>query len=351
MQVTENLLQRFYDQQCSAEEADTVVSYLRNNPEVVEQWLGPDWQQAGKDIPIPVAYRNELWKRVKASVEIEKPIRSIRVKQYISVAAAFILLLCSWMFFTTDKNTDKTTAQLVHLQQEKPVFRTNTTNAPININMPDGSTVILDPGSVIKYAKGFKGKERKIILSGSGFFEVSKNPNRPFIVVSGDITTTALGTSFRVTENAENVTVKLYTGKVVVNKIGSYKNWSGPVYLLPGTAMTYSIKQMRTTVAGFVPEKTLLVAAKKHGLIKKKTTEIATELVFDNAPLADVLKAIEQRFGVIIKYDETVIDNHYFTGKVLPTDAAETLLHVIGNMNGLTIKENGSNHFQLTKKQ
>lgn len=351
MQVTENLLQRFYDQQCSAEEANTVVSYLQNNPDVVEQWLGPDWQQAGKDIPIPVAYRNELWKRVKSSIEIEQPVRRIGLKQYISVAAAIILLLCSWMFFATEKHSDKSTVQLAQLQQEKPEFRTNTTNVPINIHMPDGSTVVLDPGSVIKFAKGFTGKERKIILNGTAFFEVSKNPNRPFIVVSGDITTTALGTSFRVTENTESVTVKLYTGKVVVNKIGSDKNWSGPVYLLPGTAMTYSIKQTRTTVAGFVPEQSLLAAAKKHREIKKKTTEELTELFFDNAPLAEVLKAIEQRYGITIKYDETVINNHYFTGKVLPTDQAETLLNVIGNMNGLTIKENGNNHFQLTKNQ
>ncbi len=351
MQVTENLLQRFFDQQCSAEEANTVASYLYDHPEEVERWLGPDWQQAGKEIPVPVLYRKEMWRRVRSEINIREPKRIGNRNSYLSVAAAILLVLCSYWFFTSEYSNIPQQPQQVSNRPVEMELRSNTTKTPIAIHLSDKSEVTLEPGSTIKYAKGLSGKERKIILTGNGFFEVEKDITRPFIVVSGEITTTALGTSFRVAQNKEGVTVKLYTGKVVVNKIGSDKHWSGPVYLLPGTAMTYSVKQIRTTVAAFVPETKNIKSFNERAIARKKMQLIGTELNFDNTPLQEVLVQIEERFAIKIQYDQSVINNHYFTGKVLPGDSAELLLNAIGNMNGLVIKKEGNNQFVLVKNQ
>jgi len=351
MQVTENLLQRFFDQQCSAEEANTVASYLYEHPEEVERWLAPDWQQAGKEIPVPALYRKEMWRRVRDEINITEPQRIGNRNAYLSVAAAILLVLCSYWFFVSEYGNIPQQPQQVSNRPVEMELRSNTTKMPIAIHLADGSEVTLEPGSTIKYAKGLSGKERKIILNGNGFFEVKKDITRPFIVVSGEITTTALGTSFRVAENEEGVTVKLYTGKVVVNKEGTDKHWSGPVYLLPGTAMTYSVKQTRTTVAAFVPETKKIHAFEERSIARKKTQIVHAELSFDNTPLEEVLIQIEERFAIKIKYDQSVINNHYFTGKVLPGDSAELLLNAIGNMNGLIIKNEGNNRFLLVKNQ
>lgn len=352
MQVTENLLQRFFDQQCSAEEADTVVSYLYAHPEEVERWLGPDWQQAGKEIPVPASYRKEIWKRVSEEISFTAPRRTVNRKTYLSAAAAILLLLCGWWFFKQDAPIAAEQPQLVFQQRDTATeLRINTTAHPVSIQLPDRSVVILEPGAVIKYAKGFGGRERKIQLTGNGFFEVQKDASRPFTVLAGEITTTALGTSFRVAENKEGVTVKLYTGKVVVNKLGSTTHWSGPVYLLPGTAMTYSVKETRTTIAGFVPEKRKNTTIAQKPVITKKIQISAAELSFDNTSLQEVLEQMEAHFGIEIQYEQSDIDDHYFTGKVLPTDSAELLLNVIGNINGLTIKKEGKNRFLLLKNQ
>ena len=50
------------------------------------------------------------------------------------------------------------------------------------VSLPDGSTVILNSGSIISYASSFNQKDRKIQLSGDAFFKVAKNPSKPFIV-------------------------------------------------------------------------------------------------------------------------------------------------------------------------
>lgn len=352
MQVTENLLQRFFDQQCDADEANTVVSYLYTHPEEVEKWLGPDWHQAGKEIPVPASYRKEMWRRIENEIQIDQPKRIGQRNRYLSAAAVLLIMLCGWGFFS--KEYPLAVQQVVLAEQEKAgavELRANTTKRAIHIQLPDGSVVTLEPGSTITYTKDFAGTERKVLLNGNGFFEVRKNISKPFIVVTGEITTTALGTSFRVTENKDGVTVKLYTGKVVVNKIGADKHWSGPVYLLPGTSMSYSRQYSRTTVGSFVPEWNSVnnTIAKQHKNIK---TEIQlSELSFDNAPLTDVLLQIEERFSIKIQYNQSVINNHFFTGKILPTDSAETLLQVIGNMNGFVITKEGNNRFLLVQKQ
>lgn len=352
MQVTENLLQRFFDQQCDADEANTVVSYLYTHPEEVEKWLGPDWQQAGKEIPVPASYRKEMWRSIEGEIQIHQPRKIEQRNIYLSVAAVLLIMLCGWWFFSTEYAP--AVQQPVLAAQEKTgaiELRANTTKGSIHIQLPDGSDVTLEPGSTVTYAKEFAGTERKIVLNGNGFFDVTKNISKPFVVVTGEITTTALGTSFRVTENKEGVTVKLYTGKVVVNKISSDKHWGGPVYLLPGTSMNYSRQHSRTTVGSFDPEwngvnKTIAKQQKNM-----KTPVQLSELYFDNTPLTDVLLQLEERFAIKIQYDSSVINNHFFTGKVLPTDSVETLLHVIGNMNGFMINKEGNNSFLLVKKQ
>jgi ferric-dicitrate binding protein FerR (iron transport regulator) len=64
--------------------------------------------------------------------------------------------------------------------------------------LPDGSTVFLNAGSSIFYDKHFNGTLREVTLLGEAFFDVVKNPDRPFIVHAGGINIRVLGTSFNV---------------------------------------------------------------------------------------------------------------------------------------------------------
>lgn len=352
MQISENQIQRFFDQQCSAEEARTVASYLQENPELVEHWLGPDWKQAGKEIPVPVLYREEMFRKVKMELRFTNKMQSVQVlKMMLSVAAVFIFILTGWWFFKNEY-TAKTQPVLVSATIPASVeWRVNTTTKPLEVLLPDQSVATIAPGTKIQFEKKFSGTERRVLLHGNGFFKVRKNSTQPFIVESGQITTTALGTSFRVTEHKDGVTVKLYTGKVVINKIGSTKNWSGPVYLLPGTAMTFSTKENKTTVFGFAPEEDEKVTAIKKDTRQPMVSTTTEEMSFDNTPLEQVLKAIEKRYAVMIGYDQQHISGRYFTGKVLPTDSIEVILRVIGNINDLSISKEADNRFSITKNQ
>ena len=353
MQIRENQIQRFFDQQCSAEEAHTVASYLREHPELIEQWLGPDWKQAGKEIPVPSLYREEMFKQITRELLFKEKIKSGQIiHMLLSVAAVLVLILTGWWFFKSEYGeinqpiSVRTTQASVSLQ-----WRVNTTTKPLEVLLPDHSVAIIEPGTKIQFEKNFAATERRVLLNGNGFFKVKKNNSQPFIVESGQITTTALGTSFRVMEHKEGVTVKLYTGKVVINKIGSTKNWSGPVYLLPGTAMTFSTVENKTTVFGFIPEQDKNSIVKKKDTQEKPVSVLTDEMNFDNTPLEQVLKSIEKRYSVMIGYDQQYVSGRYFTGKVLPTDSIEVILRVIGNINDLSIRREGDHRFSITKHQ
>ncbi|MEJ2884094.1 FecR family protein [Pedobacter sp. GR22-6] len=64
--------------------------------------------------------------------------------------------------------------------------------------LSDGTSVTLNSGSSLEFPVGFHGTERRVKLSGEAYFEVSKDPSKPFIVQSGAATTRVLGTKFNV---------------------------------------------------------------------------------------------------------------------------------------------------------
>jgi ferric-dicitrate binding protein FerR (iron transport regulator) len=89
------------------------------------------------------------------------------------------------------------------------------------VQLPDGSHVSLEQGSTLNYPDSFSGKTREIYLDGEAFFEVTKNPARPFKVHTRLITTTVLGTSFNVEAYANRqARIVVVTGRVKVQVTG-----------------------------------------------------------------------------------------------------------------------------------
>ncbi len=98
-----------------------------------------------------------------------------------------------------------------------------TYTAPIgkvsNLELEDGTTVKLNGGSKLSYPEHFEINSRIVSLVGVGFFEVAKNPDKPFQIRTGEVTTEVLGTSFSISAIADEneVKVEVIEGKVKVN--------------------------------------------------------------------------------------------------------------------------------------
>lgn len=98
--------------------------------------------------------------------------------------------------------------------------------------LADGTKVMLNAASSLKYPASFTGTERRVELTGEAFFEIAKNTARPFRVVSRAQTVTVLGTRFNINAYTDEPLVKttLVDGSVQVqgNRNGA------PLLLKPG---------------------------------------------------------------------------------------------------------------------
>jgi len=91
-------------------------------------------------------------------------------------------------------------------------------DAKKEMKLSDGSQVWVNQKSNFSYPTEFSDEKRLVKLSGEAFFDITKNPKKPFIIESGDLEVKVLGTSFNVrnyeNENFAQITVR--SGKVQV---------------------------------------------------------------------------------------------------------------------------------------
>ena len=183
----------------------------------------------------------------------------------------------------------------------------NTTDKKKIVRLTDGSTIHLSPHAVIRYSSQFvTGNIRDIYLSGEAFFEVAKDPNKPFRVFSHELVTKVLGTSFTIKANEvdKQISVVVRTGKVSVYNKNNEKDQAGiNSQKLTGVVLTPN-QELVFSRDGLKFQKTLI---EKPVLINP--AEIKNNFQYEDAPVAEVFEQLEKAFGIDIVYDKETIKN------------------------------------------
>lgn len=119
--------------------------------------------------------------------------KNIWLKWYWIAAASLVVLVTSLFFFR--KNSSAANQPLAI----KEVNEISTQpGSKSKIQLPDGTTVLLNAGSSLTYGKEYGRELREVNLEGEGFFDVQKNKEVPFIIHTSDINIKVLGTVFNV---------------------------------------------------------------------------------------------------------------------------------------------------------
>jgi hypothetical protein len=180
----------------------------------------------------------------------------------------------------------------------------NNTEGVRRVMMEDGTVITLKPNSSIEYPYTFADNERRIVLKGEAFFDVSKDKNRPFIISTSELRVKVLGTSFNIVayEDAKEVSVAVKTGKVSVAKSKAVVAAEPEeVILTPNQEVVYN------TADDLFSKK--LVA--KPEVILEEPTLFETQ--YDGAPVVKILSVLEQNYGINIQYDEEALSNCILT--------------------------------------
>ena len=181
------------------------------------------------------------------------------------------------------------------------------------VDLPDGSTVCLFPGSKLSFPVVFAGKTREVHLSGEGYFDVTHNEELPFVVKTNIINIKVLGTKFEVKANAGE---DLLETVLVEGKIRLEKEVEGKAVKLK------TLKPDQHAV--YIPSKDKLEVFKEKDM-NKHIGWVNGDLVFDADPMKDVIQKLEKWYNVDIEIKDNRLKKYKLTG----TFNGETLKEVL----------------------
>ncbi len=203
--INRELLEKYIRGACTAAEEEEVLHWLDMN----------DSDDYPKALHATGKYKhkeNEGWRLLRIHFDELKPV-ALKDRLFIrkwkwAVAVTIVALVgISFYFYQND-----------HWVRYQNKYQTSYGEVK-RVTLKDGTSVTLNAASVLSVRKGFDEKNRVVYLEGEAFFEVEKHTNLPFIVKTGRVDVTALGTSFDVSnfKNASQISVALKEGKVAVN--------------------------------------------------------------------------------------------------------------------------------------
>lgn len=235
---------------------------------------------------------------------------------YYLAASVALLVGLFWVYRYQVQPSSSTPTTYTHLVEEasQPLVEvTNDDRSPKKITLADGSVAVLYANSRLSFPKQFSDSTREVYLTGQAFFQVRKNPARPFLVYANELVTKVLGTSFfvRAYEQDQHVQVSVRTGKVSVfaraDKQATTKIHTREldgIILTPNqqaTLMRSEQRLVRSLVAE--PQRVDAPAVQK------------TSLVFRQTPIAEVFAALERAYGVDIVFDEALMAHCTLTAR------------------------------------
>lgn len=203
-----------------------------------------------------------------------------------------------------------------------------------SITLSDGTQVHLNSGSKLVFPAEFKGNTREVYLKGEGYFEVEKNPSKPFIVKTDHLDIKVLGTVFNISAYGDDQTVStvLVEGKVKVAQKNKLFN-NAEYTLQPGQGCFYSITNSQSEV------KTVNLAdftLWKDGLYQ-----------FHNRPLKQIVEMVKKYYNISITMENEKIANAIISGKLVLSDESDEVLDYLAKTLEVRYTKTGQSTFRI----
>ncbi|MHB1178190.1 MAG: FecR family protein [Daejeonella sp.] len=302
------LLHKYLKDEATNEEHQFLLSYynlFQSEPDVLAL-LSQEKKEELKS-----QMHTTIWQNISRGEQLDENVKPIKRWSVRMIAAAAILLAtCTIGIFFLRNEPAKNQTVAAHINQQK-----------INrlVRLPDGSTVIVSSGSKLNYPSSFDGlARREVYLEGQAFFDIKHNASKPFIVHTGRLETTVLGTAFNIKAFPVDIdiTVTVIRGKV---KVSDQNKTLG--IILPHQQIACN-KQKANSTLKTVDTDTYLDWK-------------AQDLLFDDVTVAEAAELLEERFDVNITFSDQLIKSNRFTTTFLKGESLEQVLTSICEFNGV----------------
>lgn len=210
----------------------------------------------------------------------------------------------------------------------------------LEVTLPDGSAVTLNTDTDLDVV--FDGRHRMVeILRGQAFFNVAKDPLRPFVVLAGGKQIVAVGTAFDVRLEKQRVEVLLVEGRVVVENVTrpgsaapSSEASKASIRLNPGETLVATETEVLHTPAQD-PERRLKW---RDGLIE-----------FDNTTLAEAIEEFNRYSVQTIRVEDPELAKLLISG-VFRSNSQRKFLEAVTSLHPVAVEYRGPNEFALVAR-
>jgi transmembrane sensor len=318
----EFLFHRYLSGSCTQEETLELIQYLNesNNPQV-KHLLNELWNHSSERLPAEKA--EQILNSILAQPKKIVPLHRKRYAWARAAAVIGFIALSGAAYY-----------QFNHAPSSGNVMQPLAENLQHHqyVKLPDGSTVILNSDSKLEYANSFTGTNtREVYLTGEGFFDIRHDDAKPFVVHTGKISTTVLGTAFNVKAYPEqnDITVTVTRGKVKV---------SDEVKLL----------------GILIPDEQIIFHKSNHQARQEKVKSIEViewienDIFFDDVSMLEAAKQLEERFHVKITFKNDNIKNCKFTATFIRGEDLHQILDVICEFNQAKYTADESGDIQVS---
>ena len=227
---------------------------------------------------------------------------------WLKVGLAAVLLVALSIFYTLDIRESRLKNENSQIQL------VNNTKHIISQILPDKSIVWLSPKATVKFPKRFKISSRNITMVGECFFEITKNPKCPFVIVSEHLVTKVWGTNFKVIDKPDGIRaqVTVVSGKVSVSRNTAKSNLKEEITLFPSQQVVLYIDKNSFT-------------ANKHANITDLEIYKHVNLAFSNATLATIVSVLNVSFNTTISIQDKNLDNKVMNADLTGLNLPEIL--------------------------
>jgi len=321
---------KYAKNQCNPEEFESVVQWLMNEADTPEgqTLLHEVFNNEISDKTIFNFENDRILDRIhhtlntKQSIEIlsDESLGIINKKKFLHLFTSFLtraaailflpfFLYSIYAYFSNKRPSFDQIEQISQLNHE--IFAP--LGSVLKVDLPDGSKAWLNNGSKLQFPSKFTGAKRIVELEGEGYFEVTLNQKKPFIVNTKKIKVIALGTKFNVMAYLDdpNIEASLKEGKVLVQKKDSIGKYHTLKEMKPREHLSFNPNNGKYSVQIKDPD--------------EFNSWINGKIIFRNTPLDQVARKLSRWYNVEFNVLDKDLEQYSYTATLID----ETLPQVL----------------------
>lgn len=323
------LFQQYISNTCSEKELEEFLAYIdRAEHDHLVRQLIKDVYHNLQHNSSAITHVNENGKLVLTepawtlAPPIQVPEKKKNRHAWASIAAALVIFTSLFWLLKTKGSDPKGTAisSITKKTSNRSEFK--------YLLLEDSTQVWLNAASSLEFPDHFTSTRREVILSGEAYFDVRHADKIPFIIKTGNVSTSVIGTAFNIKAypGQEAITVSVSRGKV---KVAREDGWS------------------KTLIEG---EQVKLGSNKIHAVEKKiPTADVAAwqkgNIVFDDEKLSDIISDLERVYNVEIRLTDNSVKDLRMSTSFKREIGIDQALTVLCKLTDLQLNESDGIYF------